>query len=191
MNFRKKSSQLIVLFSHILNVQLENIIESEGGPILFVISISFCLTSSFLSQTARFGTDFSMAAIFSSFSVSSSTPFTGADADVAIPASCLMRFSGGGSSTADGFLITSAHGILYFRTAFSLLWPVLDIISCSSTPAWYKAVAHVRFPEWLEYFPSSPAFFAIVSMKFLILLIPTGCSPYLKVAPPCAANGFL
>jgi hypothetical protein len=26
--------------------------------------------------------------------------------------------------------------------------PVLFMISCSGTPAWYKVVAHVLFPEW-------------------------------------------
>ena len=46
---------------------------------------------------------------------------------------------------------------LYSRTPSKLRWPVLSMMSCSSTFAWYNLVAVVARSEWLLQNPEIPA----------------------------------
>ena len=47
--------------------------------------------------------------------------------------------------------------LLYTRIPSVLWWPVLSIMSCSSTPAWKRWVAAVTRREWLVLNPRIPA----------------------------------
>lgn len=91
-----------------------------------------------------------------------------------------------GLSTSDTRCLVASFARLYLRTPSVEQWPVRSIMSCSSMPALYSAVAHVRFPLWLVKFPLMLPSLAMSFINVCSLFAPTDCWEYRRVS---AASG--